>query len=124
MHILQPKRPLCKLCGVTPCKSRGKSKLGYKIWHTMCSSCSRKRYNNSYKHLSAKKSICEECNFVAKDPCQLDLIYLDNNTHNVSEDNLKTLCANCKRLYNKKMNESKSIMDITIDNDIDLKNLL
>lgn len=124
MHLLQPKRPLCKKCNISPCKSRGKSKLGYTIWHSYCSSCSRKLYNKNYNHLNYKKPKCEECDFVASDPCQLDLIYLDNNTHNKSVDNLKTLCANCHRLYNKRIDEQKTIMDITIDNDIDLNNLL
>jgi hypothetical protein len=123
MHVIQPKRPLCKYCGVSPAKSRGKSKLGYKIWHTMCSSCSRKLYNDDYKHLNNKKNICEECNFKAIDACQLDLIYIDGDINNKDISNLKTLCANCSRLLSKNKSENRSILDITIDNDIDISNL-
>jgi hypothetical protein len=38
---------------------------------------------------------------------------------NKDKSNIKTLCANCNRLYQKKLKEkNKSILDITIDTDL------
>lgn len=75
-------------------------------------------YNKKFGYLVNKKNYCEDCNFVAIDKCQLDVIYLDNNNKNKSKDNIKTLCANCSRLYHKNNKEkTKSILDITIDCD-------
>lgn len=48
-----------------------------------------------------KKNHCESCNFLALDPCQLDVDHIDGNHNNDSPDNLQTLCANCHRLKGK-----------------------
>jgi|TARA_B110000977_G_scaffold191638_1_gene264057 hypothetical protein len=62
---------------------------------------------------------CEECDFIPEDKIQLDLVYSDGNTLNKSKDNLKTLCANCARLHNKKTRKvKKSIIDLPVDSDM------
>jgi hypothetical protein len=75
-------------------------------------------YNGRFKHLQHKVNECEECNFVPEDRIQLDLVYVDGNKHNKKKTNLLTLCANCARLYNKKLRTGKkSIMNATVDGD-------
>ena len=45
--------------------------------------------------------------------------YKDGDKKNKDKRNLKTLCANCNRVYQKKLKEKrKSILDITIDTDL------
>ena len=48
-----------------------------------------------------KKEVCERCNFVPEDKCQLDVHHEDGDKKNNEEDNLKTLCANCHRLVHR-----------------------
>jgi hypothetical protein len=48
-------------------------------------------------------------------------VYKDGNRKNKDKSNIKTLCANCNRLYQKKLREKKkSLMDITVDADVTL----
>ena len=94
MLTRQQSRPLCKNCKVSLAKSNGISKHGFK---------------------------CEKCSFVPEDKCQLDIVYKDGNKKNKEKTNLKTLCANCNRVYQKKLKEKrKSILDITVDTDYTL----
>ena len=66
-----------------------------------------------------KKDKCEKCGFIPEDKCQLDIVYKDGDKKNKDKRNLKTLCANCNRVYQKKLKEKrKSILDITIDTDL------
>ncbi len=44
------------------------------------------------------KSFCEECGFIPKHMCQLDVDHIDGNHQNNDPSNLQTLCANCHRL--------------------------
>ena len=68
-----------------------------------------------------KKNKCEKCEFIPEDKCQLDIIYKDGNKKNKEKSNIKTLCANCNRVYQKKLKEKrKSILDITVDTDYTL----
>jgi len=116
MLTQQPSRPLCINCKSSLAKPNGISKHGFKKWHKYCSSCAKAAYNNKFGFLLFKKSKCEECGFIPKDKCQLDIIYKDLNTKNKEKSNIKTLCANCNRLYQKKLKQ-KSILDITVDAD-------
>jgi uncharacterized Zn finger protein len=76
-------------------------------------------YNTQYGYLLHKKSKCDKCNFLPEDSCQLDLVYKDGNKKNKSVKNMLTLCANCNRVYQKKLKEkNKSILDITVDADV------
>ncbi len=63
-----------------------------------------------------KKNKCEKCGFIAENTCQLDIVYKDGTVKNKEKSNMRTLCANCNRLYQKKLKE-KSILDITVDTD-------
>lgn len=117
----QPSRPLCSKCKISLAKPNGISKHGFTKWHKYCSSCAKAAYNIRHGYLLYKKNKCEKCGFIPEDKCQLDVIYKDNNTKNKDKTNLKTLCANCSRLYRKKLKlKSKSILDITVDADVRL----
>ena len=75
-------------------------------------------YDDKFGFLLNKKNKCEKCGFIAEDTCQLDIIYKDGNIKNKEKSNMRTLCANCNRLYQKKFKEKKkSILDITVDTD-------
>lgn len=113
----QPNRPFCKQCKSALAKANGVSKHGFKKWHKYCSNCAKAAYNPKYGYLLNKKPHCEVCGFIAVDKCQLDIVYLDGNKKNKNKSNIKTICANCNRLANKK-SKIKSIMDITIDSDV------
>lgn len=119
MLTRQNPRPLCSNCKIAPSKNNGVSKHGFKKYHKYCSSCSKAAYNPKFGFVLNKKNKCEKCGFVPEDSCQLDLVYKDGNMKNKEKTNIKTLCANCSRLYNKKLKQkSKTIYDITVDADI------
>lgn len=118
MLTQQPPRPLCINCKTTLAKSNGVSKHGFKKWHKYCASCSKAAYNSKFGFLLFKKNKCEKCGFVPEDKCQLDIVYKDGNKKNKEKSNLKTLCANCNRVYQKKHKQKqKSILNITVDAD-------
>lgn len=119
MLTRQPYRPFCEQCKTSLAKPNGTSKYGFKKWHKYCSTCAKAAYNEKFGFLLNKASICEQCGFVPEDTCQLDIVYIDGNKKNKSKANMKTLCANCNRLYQKKLKEKKkSILDITVDADV------
>ena len=119
MLTKQKSRPLCKNCGVIPSKLNGISKLGFKKYHKYCVDCSKMLYSDKHKYLIHKSMKCESCKFEATDKCQMDIVFKDGNKKNKKENNLKTLCANCSRLYKKKLKtKKKSVMNITVDADI------
>lgn len=49
-----------------------------------------------------KRAYCEECGFVADDPCQLDVDHINGDRNNDAPINLQTLCSNCHRLKTKR----------------------
>ena len=119
MITVQPSRPLCSHCKFTLSKPNGKSKHGFQKWHKYCVDCAKAMYNKRFKHIQHKKMQREDCDFIPEDKIQLDLVYRDGNTLNKSKDNLKTLCANCARLHNKKTRKvKKSIIDLPVDSDM------
>jgi len=121
MLTRQPTRPLCQNCKVSLAKPNGKSKHGFTKWHKYCVDCAKGAYNSKFGYLLHKKDKCEKCGFIPEDKCQLDVVYKDNNKKNKDKRNLRTLCANCNRLYQKKLKEKrKSILDITSDTDYTL----
>jgi hypothetical protein len=119
LTTIQP-RPVCIKCSFALAKPNGKSKLGFQKWHKYCVDCAKIVYSHKHKHLENKKLKCDECNFVPKDKCQLDLVYKDGNKKNKAVKNIITLCANCNRLYQKKNRRGrKSILQVvTVDADI------
>lgn len=115
----QTSRPLCSNCRFALAKPNGISKKGFKKWHKYCVECARAMYDGRFKHRQHKKTNCESCGFAPKDQIQLDLCYKDGNKKNKKRDNLITLCANCARLFYKKLRQKqKSILSITVDKDI------
>ena len=46
-----------------------------------------------------KKLVCERCGYRAKSPIQLDVFHIDGSLLNNKPNNLKTICANCQRLF-------------------------
>lgn len=93
---------VCAECKTNKQTPAPKSKLGFKRYLNLCSSCTKKKYNLPNKRPSPyrkyKKISCEKCGFVAIHPCQLDVHHKDHNHKNNDENNLITLCANCHRL--------------------------
>lgn len=99
-------RGLCVLCGKNLQKKTTKG-----TYYSLCSPCNKRLYavestkryskrvkeNIKPKYGRYKKLSCEECDFVAKDRCQLDVHHIDGNHHNNDPNNLRTLCANCHR---------------------------
>lgn len=119
MLTQQPNRPFCNNCKVSLAKPNGISKHGFKKWHKYCASCAKAAYNAQSGYLLHKKNSCQQCKFIPIDKCQLDIIYIDGNKNNKEKSNLKTLCANCSRLWRKEFRDkNKSIFDITIDADV------
>lgn len=118
MLTRQPSRPLCEHCKISLAKPNGKSKHGFTKWHKYCVACAKSAYNSKFGYLLHKKNTCEQCNFIPEDACQLDVVYKDGNKKNKDKSNLKTLCANCNRVFQKNLKEKqKSILDITVDTD-------
>ena len=119
MITQQPTRTFCEHCQITLAKPNGISKHGFTKWHKYCVQCSKAMYNTKFGYLLHKKSKCEKCKFVPEDSCQLGIVYKDGNKQNKASSNLKTLCANCDRLHQKKLKEKKkSILNITVDADV------
>ena len=118
MLTQQPPRPLCENWKTSLAKPNGTSKHGFKKWHKHCSSCAKGAYNSKFGFLLNKKNKFEKCGFIPDDKCQLDIVYKDGNKKNKDKSNLKTLCANCNRLFQKKQKQKqKSILNITVDAD-------
>ncbi len=108
MKANRENRPKCNKCDL-PCQLHGKASDGAPRWKLLCRGCNTfkvtgKRYKKkpyhkySQAYYSFKKGICEDCGFVAKHKCQLDVDHIDGDRDNNSLINLKTLCANCHRL--------------------------
>jgi len=57
-----------------------------------------KQKNNKKKYLRHRKKYCEQCGFIPKHICQLDVDHINNNHKDNIVSNLQTLCANCHRL--------------------------
>jgi len=95
----------CLICNKN--KQMKKSELsagGKEQYQGICQTCrdSRRDYSKSegskYIYRQHKKDSCEECGFIPKHKCQLDVDHIDENHDNNDPSNLKTLCANCHRL--------------------------
>ena len=118
MITQQKPRPICNHCKFALSKPNGQSKHGFQKWHRYCDGCAKIIYSGRHKHLQYKENTCNECGFIPEDRIQLDLVYKDGNKKNKKLSNLLTLCANCARLYNKKLRTvTKSILNATVDGD-------
>lgn len=54
---------------------------------------------------------------MAKDICQMELVYKDGNKKNKKKSNMLTYCSNCAKLYKKTL-KVKALLNITVDADI------
>ena len=121
MLTQQPNRPLCSKCQSSLAKPNGMSKHGFQKWHKYCIDCAKAMYSQKFGYLLNKKNNCEQCGFIPKDKCQLDIIYKDGNRNNKDKANMLTLCANCSRLHQKiQKQKKKSVLNITADSDFTL----
>lgn len=97
-------RPTCNSCLINPC-AVNYVKDGVKHYRKKCDRCSRTPGStrkttwqlSGYK----KKPHCEKCGFKAKHESQLNVFHLDGDLRNAQWINLKTICANCQRLFGK-----------------------
>lgn len=95
------------------CKTNLQKKVaGKNKYRPICSPCDNKLRRSDDGKLKDKKTIslrkrpyrmfvkafCEECGFVPKHMCQLDIDHIDGCHENNETSNLRTLCANCHRL--------------------------
>ena len=62
---------------------------------------------NAKPYRRAKKSKCDECNFVPVVMCQLDVDHINGDHNDNSIENLQTLCANCHRLKTKQSRDGQ-----------------
>lgn len=103
-RYIKPEPPEVKgIC--TKCGEREQALVAKGKYRALCGYCHRNRYDyNSWgykKYRAYKGDLCEDCGFVPKDPCQLDVHHIDGNHSNNDPLNLKTLCANCHRLHHR-----------------------
>lgn len=108
--LTEEKRLKCCIDGCdNPRMFSGKrSKLGFKIYKTYCSSHCKKFFRTKHKYKAHKKDFCEQCGFMGH-PCQLDVDHIDQDHLNASISNLQTLCANCHRLKTYKDRKKQTI---------------
>ena len=99
-------RPLCKTCNTKP-RAYAYKRNNTVYWRSQCDTCIRKKAGKKVGGVTAlqrsgykKRKKCELCGFKAQHQAQLDVLFVDANLMNVSESNLKTVCANCQRLSN------------------------
>ena len=95
-------RPLCAVCNHTPA-AINYIKEGHHHYRKLCDSCIRKGKKlkpippNWFKSGYRKKSVCEKCGYRGKYPeKQMTVFHIDGNLKNISTQNLKTLCLNCR----------------------------
>lgn len=108
-NIIQLERPICPQCNKN-LRGRHIRPLGGYYYTKFCNPCQtenkhgrrnalKKQYHKRGRsYLRYRKSTCEDCGFVPKHECQLDVDHVDGNRQNNDLSNLKTLCANCHRL--------------------------
>jgi hypothetical protein len=98
-------RPLCCICHSRPCAiNYYKNKRVY--YRTKCEICAKhdgtakgvpKWYQSGYR----QKDQCERCGFTSKDSAVFNVYHIDGDLNNTRRANLKTVCANCQRIFQK-----------------------
>lgn len=89
-------RPQCADCNEAPSRVKGRYKDGTARYDKRCNHCHETKYKYKYKYHKGDR--CEDCGFIPKHKCQLDVDHIDGNHSNNNPDNFRTLCANCHRL--------------------------
>ena len=95
------KTGICSNCGKVNLKKR-KNSGGYTYWQCRkATNIQNKKSRNLQRnpHRKFVGEVCERCGFIPEHKCQLDVHHKDNDHNNNAEDNLRTLCANCHRLF-------------------------
>ena len=97
-------RPLCK-CGQRPAAiNYKKDKKVY--YRKLCERCLRNGVSHGiplWKQRGyEKKNTCEKCGHTSNHPEQFNVFHIDGQLKNCSPTNLKTICANCQRIMQKK----------------------
>ena len=97
-------RPLCK-CGQRPAAINYKK--GDRIYYRkLCERCLRNGQGHGIpiwqQQGYVKKDLCEKCGFTSKHEEQFNVFHIDGDLKNCSVTNLKTICANCQRLMQKR----------------------
>lgn len=94
-------RPNCIKCNKNLCAINyiKEDRVYYRSMCVTCINLKKKRKSAEVRALLQsgykKKTHCDRCNFQAKHPIQLSIVFLDGNRLNASRDNLRTYCANC-----------------------------
>ena len=95
----QPIRPMCEMCNVLPARKNGRSTRGFQLWHKLCNTCAKHKYEPV-----TKNNQCSRCGFLAADGCQM-----------CSVDST-TICQNCNALRLKELRyHSVLTVDATVD---------
>ncbi len=83
----------CRACNSrVAIRRQTKSAFGWR-----CNVADKSRNNRPYT--AFRKDFCERCGFIPEDTVQLDVHHINYNHEDNEPSNLKTLCANCHRLY-------------------------
>lgn len=109
-------RKICVFCNKRQGRRRGKYGDGTPMWGKDCWKCHSIKYPSSDRYLEKKEKrfldfikrsnnkrlnrnpVCQNCGFIAKNLCQIDIDHIDGNKKNNNLTNLMILCANCHRL--------------------------
>ena len=96
-------RKLCKICQErqVAINYHKDDKIFYR---TTCDHCSKGRGKNIFpweKSGYKKKNICDRCGFSSRYLEQFNVFHTDGNLLNCRHANLKTVCANCQRIFGK-----------------------
>jgi len=94
-------RPICIRCN-SP-RSINCIRNGKIYYRSLCNRClknsPKKRPLSWEKSGYTKKLVCDRCGYRAKSASQLDVFHIDGDLLNTKYNNLKTVCANCQRLF-------------------------
>ena len=94
-------RPRCNICS-NP-RAINYKKHGKEYYRKFCSRCmvnsDKKRPLHWERSGYKKKLICDRCGYRAKNPIQLDVYHIDGDLRNCKLTNLKSVCANCQRVF-------------------------
>ena len=102
MHSLseineEHKTGICSICGLVRVVIRDKNKVKLNSKYRCGTTHKANNLRFSYPYRKYKKDYCQNCGFLAANPCQLDVDHIDGNNKNNEPSNLQTLCANCHR---------------------------
>lgn len=101
-----PERPLCPTCFERPVAVNYLTEDSVH-YRGVCDACARKGKKLKpippqwFKRGYRKKPQCESCGFTFKFPDQSLVYHVDGNLNNCDQNNLKTVCLNCRVVISK-----------------------